>query len=112
MAAGIEHGLLVFARVAAGSVFLLVIGLFAYVVGGYVFVVEMIDITYPFLDLDRDPVLNVLLALTGVGMFVASLPILVLTTFFSRDDIDTVQVLLTTILGAVGLALVRTSGAV
>lgn len=109
MATGLEHSLLLFARVATGSVFLLVFGLVAYVVGGYVLLVETIELSYPFLDAKRDPVLNLLLALIGVGMFITSLPILLLATIFSQDGIDNRQVILTTVLGTVGLALVRNS---
>jgi membrane protein implicated in regulation of membrane protease activity len=43
MATGLEHGVLLFARIAAGSVFFLVIGLLAYGVGGYLFLVEAVD---------------------------------------------------------------------
>lgn len=109
MATGFEHSLLRFARVAAGSVVLLVFGLVAYGVGGYVFLVETIELAYPFLDVERDPVLNLLLTLVGMGLFVTSLPLLLLATIFSQDGIDNHQVILTTVLGTVGLALVRVS---
>lgn len=109
MATGVEHGLLIFTRIAAGSVFLLFFGLLTYGVGGYLFLVEAIELSYPFLDIDRDPILNFFIAVIGLGMFVASLPVLLLATIFSQDGIDTIQVVLTTFLGAVGLALVRLS---
>lgn len=88
---------------------LLVSGLIAYAVGGTVFLVGMIEFPYPFLAVDRVPVLNLLLTLTGIVMVVMSLPLLLLAIFFSQDGIDNVQVILTTVLGAIGLALVRIS---
>lgn len=109
MATGIEQGLLLFARIAAGGVLLVFFGFITYGVGGYLFLVEAAELSYPFLDVDQDPVLNFLLAIIGVGMFVTSLPLLLLSTVFSQDKTDIIQVLLTTILGAVGLALVRLS---
>lgn len=109
MATGLEQGLLVVSRFAAGSVFVSVFGLMAYGAGGYLFLVESIELAYPFLDLDRDPVLNVFITLAGIGLFITSLPLLVLATLFNQNGIDATQVLLTTTIGAVGLALVELS---
>lgn len=109
MAAGAEHGVFLFARVAAGSVFVSVFGLVAYSVGGYLFLVESIELAYPFLDLDRDPILNLLITLVGIGLFITSLPFLLLATLFNRDGIDALQVAMTTALGALGLALAQLS---
>lgn len=106
---GVEHGLILLARVAAGGVLLSFIGLMAYGVGGYLFLVDSIELAYPFLDTDRDPVLNFLLSLVGAGMFATSLPILLLEVHFNRDALDYSQVLFTIVLGSVGLALVRLS---
>jgi hypothetical protein len=107
MATGVEHLLLLVARVAVGSIFVYVLGLITYVVGGYVVFIEMIELSYPFLDIDRDPRLNFLVAIAGIGMFIASLPLLLLATIFRHEGIDIVQIFLTTVLGAVGIALFR-----
>lgn len=106
---GVEHGLILLARVAAGGALLSLIGLMAYGVGGYLILLDSLELAYPFLDTDRDPVLNFLLSLVGAGMFATSLPILLLEVNFNEDDVDYFQVLLTIILGSVGLALVRLS---
>lgn len=67
------------------------------------------ELAYPFLDTDRDPVLNFFPSLVGAGMFATSLPILLLDVHFHRDDEDFFQVLLIVVLGSVGIALVRLS---
>lgn len=82
-----------------------VFALVAYGVGGYLFLVEAVELTYPFLDMERDPVLNFLIALIGVGMFVTSLPLLMLAPLFNQNGVDVAQ----TLLGALGLALVQVS---
>lgn len=109
MAAGAEYGVFLFGRLAAGSVFVSVFGLVAYSVGGYLFFVESIELAYPFLDLDRDPILNLFITLVGIGLFITSVPFLLLATLFSREGIDVLQVVMTTALGALGLALAQLS---
>lgn len=106
---GVEYGLVLLARAAAAGALLANIGLMAYGNGGYLFLVHSIELAYPLLDADRDSVLNSFLSLVGAGMFATSLPILLLEVNFNRDGLDYFRVLLTIVLGTVGLALVRLS---
>lgn len=107
MPTGVEHGLVLLTRVATGSVLFSIIGLAAYVVGGYIFAVDTVELAYPFLDTKLDPVLNFLLSLVGVGFFVVSLPLLLLEVHFGQNEMDYSQVVLIIVMGSIGLALVR-----
>lgn len=55
------------AGIAAGRLFVNVVGLAAYGGGGYLLLVETIVWMCPFLDIDRGPVPNFLIALVGLG---------------------------------------------
>lgn len=87
-----------------------VVGPAGYVVGGsLVFYLEILELTFPFLEIDRDPVLNLFFLVAGIGMTVASIPLLSIAILFSHDSIDSVQLVLSLILGMLGLAITKLS---
>lgn len=88
MATGLEHGVILLARVAAGIVFLTVIGLGASGVGGYRLLAETIELASPVLHRDPVPIRNGMFALIGVGLEIRSRPVLRPATTFKQNGID------------------------
>jgi hypothetical protein len=97
-------------RTVTSIVVLSVAGLITYALGGLLMIeMGLFEPLYPFLDRDRDPVFNALLAVIGLGMFILSLPLLLLEVLFDQESIDSMQVVVCTALGAFGLATLRLS---
>jgi hypothetical protein len=97
-------------RTATTVVVFSVAGLITYALGGQLLIeVGLFEPLYPFLKYDRDPVFNALLAVIGIGMFILSLPLLLLEVFVDRERLDLMQVVFCTALGAFGLATLRLS---
>jgi hypothetical protein len=97
-------------RTTTAVVVFSVAGFITYALGGLMMIeVGLFEPLYPFLDHDRDPVFNAILAVIGLGMFILSLPLLLLEVLFDRENLDSMQVVLCTALGAFGLATLRLS---
>lgn len=110
MATGFEHILLLITRGGGSLVIVSVLGLAGYIVGGsLVLSLETFELAFPFLQIDRDPILNLLFLVAGIGMTISSIPLLTIAILFSPDSIDSVQLVLSWILGTLGIAVTKLS---